>query len=92
MCIRDSYCNLRENSHELFEIKDGWEEKMNKILYQDGEFSYQDREKVVLIINKNKSVFSDEPGLVNNFKGKLVVKEKTPVSYTHLTTLYFLNY
>ena len=51
---------------------------MNKILYQDGEFSYQDREKIVLIINKNKSVFSDEPGLVKNFKGKLVVKEKTP--------------
>ena len=25
------------------------EEKMNKILYQDGEFSYQDREKVCLL-------------------------------------------
>ena len=61
MCIRDrlisdndinecrplmiNYCNLRVNSNELFENENSWEEKMNKILYQDGEFSYQDREK-----------------------------------------------
>ena len=73
-----NYCNLRVNNNELFETEDSWGEKMNKILHQDGEFSYQDREKVVQIINKNKLVFSDEPGLVKNFKGKLIVKEKTP--------------
>ena len=42
-----NYCNLRVNNNELFEIEDSWGEKMNKILYQDGEFSYQDRGKVV---------------------------------------------
>ena len=59
MCIRDrcrplmiNYCNLRVNNTELFENENSWEQKMNKILYQDGEFSYQDREKIVLIINK----------------------------------------
>ena len=62
-----NYCNLRVNSHELFETEDSWVEKMNKILYQTGEFSYQDREKIVQVINKNKLVFSDEPGLVKDY-------------------------
>ena len=53
-----NYCNLRVNSHELFETEDSWGEKMNKILYQTGEFSYQDRGKIVQVINKYRLFYN----------------------------------